>query len=744
MDNMAHSHMMADAFRPQDDPNLSFAVSTGSTSSPDLSGMGVATAQFNHDSSNSNNNTPSSISNQVWTLTAALQKPSVKAAKSKKASTRPPRALECYNCKVTQTPLWRRTLDRKHSLCNACGLYYKQYNGHRPLHIRHKPSLSQGQQRENSSPYSLSPTNSVTLSGASASSSTAPGVKKDIDSPLGASSPVMSPTESFRGDEPESASPSGNDPATDSVMEGSSNDDGASQETTEIATTSASATTPDQDIETQATGSTATVAQQQEAEVSLDGAAATTIKSGSLTFKTEGTRVKRSSSNGNNKGAKMTSRHRQTRSFTGPIHTDTYVGNIAMEGQQQQQQHQQQQGVGNGASAQSVEWQGYSPIGEMPNPMMMGQLAVASAGQDPTTGAYGSYGSTGFLADELNAMTDSPLLMCEGGPFSPTSTLCSPLTASTAPTMAHGMVPYSLPPTALAGMTSSSLTKGDGADSEGGQEILNGNSANTANANDGQKKSLIFDDMRFQVLVEHMRPVQMHKFLNILENRCHVLRNRLGMPPSAAAAFAGLSPQQQQQQLNVLLAQQQQQQHQQMVNTPTTECGFQSLSLSSPPVKEEQMNYPWSSMASESYQQQQQQQGMQSYLYSSEVGASNGAEAMMESDYQRLQQVHDESALEGEDAEEENYHVHHQQHQHHQHQPQQYLQHQLQHHHYYRQQQQQQQQQHHHAYGVVPISMSSSSTGTAISMVVGHDSTAVENKFWQPSATSMAIYAASD
>ncbi|KAI7829424.1 hypothetical protein BC939DRAFT_388724, partial [Gamsiella multidivaricata] len=82
-----------------------------------------------------------------------------KATKTKKASTRPPRALECYNCKVTQTPLWRRTLDRKHSLCNACGLYYKQYNGHRPLHIRHKPSLSQSQQRENASPYTLTPPN---------------------------------------------------------------------------------------------------------------------------------------------------------------------------------------------------------------------------------------------------------------------------------------------------------------------------------------------------------------------------------------------------------------------------------------------------------------------------------------------------------------------------------------------------------------------------------------------------------
>ncbi|OAQ28935.1 glucocorticoid receptor-like (DNA-binding domain), partial [Linnemannia elongata AG-77] len=48
------------------------------------------------------------------------------------------RELICFNCKVTQTPLWRRTPDRKHSLCNACGLYYKQYGAHRPLHIRHK------------------------------------------------------------------------------------------------------------------------------------------------------------------------------------------------------------------------------------------------------------------------------------------------------------------------------------------------------------------------------------------------------------------------------------------------------------------------------------------------------------------------------------------------------------------------------------------------------------------------------
>ena len=61
-----------------------------------------------------------------------------KVVVEKKRSTKSPRQLECFNCHVTTTPLWRRTPDRAHSLCNACGLYYKQYNMHRPLHIREK------------------------------------------------------------------------------------------------------------------------------------------------------------------------------------------------------------------------------------------------------------------------------------------------------------------------------------------------------------------------------------------------------------------------------------------------------------------------------------------------------------------------------------------------------------------------------------------------------------------------------
>ncbi|TPX67985.1 hypothetical protein CcCBS67573_g07330 [Chytriomyces confervae] len=31
------------------------------------------------------------------------------------------RKLVCFNCAATSSPIWRRTLDRKNNICNACG-----------------------------------------------------------------------------------------------------------------------------------------------------------------------------------------------------------------------------------------------------------------------------------------------------------------------------------------------------------------------------------------------------------------------------------------------------------------------------------------------------------------------------------------------------------------------------------------------------------------------------------------------
>ncbi|KAF9148829.1 hypothetical protein BG015_009418 [Linnemannia schmuckeri] len=614
--------MMVDRFSHMDD-GLTLAISTPSSSSPDMNtnssaSMGIPhhhqhqlSVHGGHNGNGSCN--ASSISNQVWSLAAALQQNNSgnhssnhsngttkqpKATKAKKASARPPRALECFNCKVTQTPLWRRTLDRKHSLCNACGLYYKQYNGHRPLHIRHKPSLSQNnnsanggahhqQNREHASPYTLTP------SGNAAANAAARAKKDSLASSPGSSSPIMSPRSIKEEDEePESGSSPAPVPENSNQTEDHQQAEGLCIET--------SAEESGQD------------------KSSSEGTTTTSTKQ-PLSFSdvTAGPRVKRSSSSGNSKGSRNASRHRQTRSFNGPIQTD--LAGFPMG----QQPHS------------AVEWQQHGNLHpDMSGNNMMGQQQQHHhqhlAGQDPASAAaaFAHYHSTGFLPEDLN---DSPLLMGDAGPFSPTSTLSSPLTASMISPLSHGgaMAAYSLPPTALAGMTV------DGLVASSKDELLHhhhnqqqqqdmGNVSSTGSP----QKSLIFDDMRFQVLVEHMRPGQMYKFLNILENRCHVLRHRLGMPNDSPefAAASGLTPQQQQQQMNILIAQQQHQQS--MVSTPTTECGFGSLSLSSPPVKEDRMGYSWPT----SYNQQQHPQMVAtSYMDGSET-------ATMEAEYHTFRQ----------------------------------------------------------------------------------------------------------
>ncbi|KAG2230425.1 hypothetical protein BDF21DRAFT_418886 [Thamnidium elegans] len=98
-----------------------------------------------------------SPSNEIITTTATT--PTTTTAINKPKAYRPPRQLECHNCHVTKTPLWRRTPDRAHSLCNACGLYYKQYGTHRPLHVRQKQQTSK-QVSPSTTPATTSPISS--------------------------------------------------------------------------------------------------------------------------------------------------------------------------------------------------------------------------------------------------------------------------------------------------------------------------------------------------------------------------------------------------------------------------------------------------------------------------------------------------------------------------------------------------------------------------------------------------------
>ncbi|CCH45692.1 Zinc finger protein [Wickerhamomyces ciferrii] len=46
----------------------------------------------------------------------------------------------CSNCSTTKTPLWRRAPDGS-LICNACGLYYRANNSHRPINLKRPPHV---------------------------------------------------------------------------------------------------------------------------------------------------------------------------------------------------------------------------------------------------------------------------------------------------------------------------------------------------------------------------------------------------------------------------------------------------------------------------------------------------------------------------------------------------------------------------------------------------------------------------
>ncbi|KAI8636894.1 hypothetical protein BD408DRAFT_425428 [Parasitella parasitica] len=94
---------------------------------------------------NAANQNPSSSSQQHWLRSQPQQQhPSVSSNQNNHHHHHPNEDCQdckinkntrCFNCDTTTTPLWRRD-DEGNNICNACGLYYKLHNVHRPLSMK--------------------------------------------------------------------------------------------------------------------------------------------------------------------------------------------------------------------------------------------------------------------------------------------------------------------------------------------------------------------------------------------------------------------------------------------------------------------------------------------------------------------------------------------------------------------------------------------------------------------------------
>ncbi|CAO3630425.1 unnamed protein product [Cunninghamella blakesleeana] len=90
-------------------------------------------------SNNNNNNTMTNI-NHHPTSTSSSSSENKKENNDHdhdldKSTTDGNRNMICFNCNTNTTPLWRRDGDGN-TICNACGLYYKLHNVHRPITMK--------------------------------------------------------------------------------------------------------------------------------------------------------------------------------------------------------------------------------------------------------------------------------------------------------------------------------------------------------------------------------------------------------------------------------------------------------------------------------------------------------------------------------------------------------------------------------------------------------------------------------
>ncbi|RCK63078.1 Suppressor of ferric uptake 1 [Candida viswanathii] len=94
--------------------------------------------------SKANSPVPGTSSTPQLKLQSPSQTTSPKSPKSPKPHSHsqdihPKDGQQCSNCGTTKTPLWRRAPDGT-LICNACGLYYRANNTHRPVNLKRPPN----------------------------------------------------------------------------------------------------------------------------------------------------------------------------------------------------------------------------------------------------------------------------------------------------------------------------------------------------------------------------------------------------------------------------------------------------------------------------------------------------------------------------------------------------------------------------------------------------------------------------